>query len=267
MTNLSEREVEDRLVANPSLLEAGLTLVARQPTIDAGRPDLIGVDEAGKLVVFELKIEQTTGDAVAQALDYSTWLNEAGLIGAHKVVSAAPRSVGIAAIDNILSWYYDRFPDNKPEGMLPARVVLVGSGADPATERMTSQLRNAGVSIELRLLPDLAAVDGASVRALSESRPRSDAPAGARGRRPLNTSGKNWRHSRGQLRSSACQNSSPPFCRTLTNSASAYALRSTLSEFGTQCQMDAVSSTTLDLTCSGGIVDTLDCSCSSMYWG
>ena len=192
MGDLTEREVEDLLVADPSLLEDQLVLIARQPTIAVGRPDLIGIDKNGRLVVFELKIGRTTRDAVAQALDYSTWLDEAGLIGVHSVVSATPQSVDIVAIDNILAWYHDRFPENKPEDMLPTRVVLVGSGADPAAERMVSQLRESGVSIELRLLPDLEVADPARTpkpRA-PHSRPRSSSQPGQR--RPLNTSGKNW---------------------------------------------------------------------------
>ncbi len=192
MSDLTEREVEDLLVADPSLLEEQLTLVARQPTIAAGRPDLIGIDKNGRLVVFELKVGRTTRDAVAQALDYSTWIDEAGLIGVHSVVSATPQSVGIAAIDNILAWYHDRFPENKSEDMLPTRVVLVGSEVDPAAERMVSQLQERGVNIELRLLPDLEAADLTRTPEPRASRSRLRSPSQSGQRRPLNTSGKNW---------------------------------------------------------------------------
>ena len=62
------------LVANPDMLMRGLTLVGRQVPVETGYVDLLGIDEDGRLVVFELKREKLTRDAVAQILDYCTYL-------------------------------------------------------------------------------------------------------------------------------------------------------------------------------------------------
>ena len=63
----TERSLEDVLVRNPEMLMPGLMLVGRQTPIDGGILDLLGVDEDGRLVVFELKREKLSRDAVAQA--------------------------------------------------------------------------------------------------------------------------------------------------------------------------------------------------------
>ncbi len=75
-TNRIETEhlLEEVLVRNPDMLMPGLTLVGRQTPIDGGFLDLLGVDEDGRLVVFELKREKLTRDAVAQAIDYCSYL-------------------------------------------------------------------------------------------------------------------------------------------------------------------------------------------------
>lgn len=51
----SEHLLEEILVENPDLLMEDLTLAGRQTPTEGGPLDLLGVDEDGKLVVFELK--------------------------------------------------------------------------------------------------------------------------------------------------------------------------------------------------------------------
>ena len=70
----TEEMLEAVLVANPNMLMPGLTLVGRQVPVETGYIDLLGIDEDGRLVVFELKREKLTRAAVAQILDYCTYL-------------------------------------------------------------------------------------------------------------------------------------------------------------------------------------------------
>ena len=51
----TEDMLEAVLVANPEMLMQGLTLVGRQVPVETGFVDLLGIDEDGRLVVFELK--------------------------------------------------------------------------------------------------------------------------------------------------------------------------------------------------------------------
>ncbi len=71
-----ESELESWIEADPSLLEGGLTVVGRQLQTQAGPLDLLAVDGSGTLIVVEIKREALTRDAVTQALDYASCLNE-----------------------------------------------------------------------------------------------------------------------------------------------------------------------------------------------
>lgn len=71
---LYEREIEDLLWSNiEAFYGSDLFPIARQPQIaTGGRPDLIALDESGRLVVFEVKraIERSQ---LAQCLEYAGW--------------------------------------------------------------------------------------------------------------------------------------------------------------------------------------------------
>lgn len=68
----TESLLEEILVKSPSLLGDRIQLVGRQVQTEGGPLDLLGVDEDGRLVVFELKRGTLTRDAVAQVLDYAS---------------------------------------------------------------------------------------------------------------------------------------------------------------------------------------------------
>jgi hypothetical protein len=72
----SEAELEEWLCKGPDLLGEKLLVIARQlPIANVGRLDLLCMDTNGKLVIVELKKGLTTREAVAQALDYASWLD------------------------------------------------------------------------------------------------------------------------------------------------------------------------------------------------
>lgn len=78
--DLYEAEIENLLWANvEAFYGTDLFPVARQPVIDTGgRPDVIALDERGRLVVFEVKrsIERTQ---LAQCLEYAGWARRTNL--------------------------------------------------------------------------------------------------------------------------------------------------------------------------------------------
>lgn len=65
----TEQMLEELLVASPYLLMDRLRLIGRQVPTQCGPLDLLGLDETGRLVVFELKRGTLTREAVAQAID------------------------------------------------------------------------------------------------------------------------------------------------------------------------------------------------------
>ena len=72
----AEALLEDVFVETPNILMPGLELVGRQLQTANGALDLLGVDSEGRLVLFELKRGKLTREAVAQALDYASWLDD-----------------------------------------------------------------------------------------------------------------------------------------------------------------------------------------------
>lgn len=150
-TDRLEKEsfLEDVLVNDPHMLMPGLTLVGRQTQTEGGYLDLLGVDENGKLVVFELKREKLTRKAVAQAIDYCSFLEslEEPELATH--ISERSESSGIAKIEDFEEWYSERYPNNELTELKPVRMVLVGLGVDTVAQRMVEFLAKSGVDISL----------------------------------------------------------------------------------------------------------------------
>ncbi len=146
----SEKSFEDTLVENPELLLDGLTLVGRQTPTEGGRAlDLLGVDSYGKLVVFELKRDTLSREAVAQIIDYASFLDNLDLNALAEHISEKSGAHGIAKIDNFQEWYSSE-GFGELESLKPLRMFLVGLGADDRTERMVRFLaQNSGMDISM----------------------------------------------------------------------------------------------------------------------
>ena len=146
----AEALLEEVFVRNPSMLMPGLQLVGRQMTTSNGPLDLLGIDSEGRLVVFELKRDTLTRNAVAQAIDYASWLDSLDNddLGTH--IAANSRKDGIGHIQDFEAWYDDH--DNwgpMGESLRPIRIVLVGLGANESARRMAGWLAKKGVEIDL----------------------------------------------------------------------------------------------------------------------
>lgn len=71
-----EAELESILRRDPSQIEQGFRIIAKQPRTSEGRRlDLLGVDREGALTVLELKVSEDP-DQLGQALDYYDWVVE-----------------------------------------------------------------------------------------------------------------------------------------------------------------------------------------------
>ena len=141
----TEKKLENILVANPNMLMGGLTLVGRQVPVGTGYIDLLGVDEAGRLVVFELKREKLTRDAVAQILDYCTYLETLSDPDLATLIAEQSGKHGIKRIADFEEWYASQAGD----ALRPVRMVLVGLGTDVSAHRMVAYLAEGGIDIRL----------------------------------------------------------------------------------------------------------------------
>ncbi len=141
----TEKMLEDILVANPNALMSGLTLVGRQVPVGTGNIDLLGIDENGRLVVFELKREKLTRDAVAQILDYCTYLETLSDSQLATLIAEQSGKHGITRIADFDEWYASQAGD----ALRPVRMVLVGLGMDVSAHRMVAYLAERGIDIRL----------------------------------------------------------------------------------------------------------------------
>jgi hypothetical protein len=147
----AETEVlfETLLVRSPDLLMEGLKLIGRQVPTEGGPLDLLGVDQDGRLVVFELKRGSLTREAVAQVLDYTSDLNGMDADRFAKLVEESSGRGGVDKIEDFADWYSQTFPDR--EGVLEdsPKMVLVGLGVDPRALRIVNFLAEAGIDVSL----------------------------------------------------------------------------------------------------------------------
>ena len=141
----TEEMLEAVLVANPRMLMGGLTLVGRQVPVETGVADLLGVDENGRLVVFELKRDKLTREAVAQILDYSSYLDTLSDSELATLIAEHSGKHGINKITDFEEWYGSQGGDS----IRPVRMVLVGLGIDTTAQRMVDYLAGRGIDIRL----------------------------------------------------------------------------------------------------------------------
>lgn len=116
---------------------------------EGGPLDLLGIDEDGYLVVFELKRGTLYRETVAQVLDYASYLAEltSELLADH--ISACSGMHGIEKIEDFEKWYESNFSQYPERYAESPRMVLVGLGVDDRTKRMVNYLADRDINISL----------------------------------------------------------------------------------------------------------------------
>lgn len=144
----TENQLEEIITRRPEILIEELKLVGRQTETAGGPLDLLGVDSDGRLVVFELKRGTLTRDAVAQILDYASYLAELEPEALSSHISERSGNLGIDKITDFLAWYQEHYATGFVHPQKP-RMILVGLGADDRTRRMVSFLADSEIDISL----------------------------------------------------------------------------------------------------------------------
>jgi hypothetical protein len=130
-----ERELEGWIEKNTSLLGANLLVIARQLDVPGvGCLDLLCIDESGTLVIIELKRDSTSREAVAQILDYASWLNT--------TTEAEVDAYAQSRLGKSLSEAFEEHFGNEWQPLSPQnhRLLLVAPKLDLSAERIINYL-------------------------------------------------------------------------------------------------------------------------------
>ncbi len=140
-----EKQLEDWIEKDVSIISPNLILIGRQVTTDfGGAIDLLAIDRAGNVVVIELKKEKTPRNVVAQVLDYASWISE-----------LPPERISEIARDYLKKSLEDAFRDkfgvDLPEIKIEdPKMIIVAIEADESTKRVVKFLSEKyGMSINI----------------------------------------------------------------------------------------------------------------------
>jgi hypothetical protein len=130
-----ESELENWIVECPDILGDDLLIIARQKEVQGvGRLDLLAIRSDGELVIVELKRDTAPRSAVAQALDYASWLDKISETDLLEIAEEYLKS-------SLAEAFVDRFGQDMP-AISPQnhRILVVGSRLDAAAERIINYL-------------------------------------------------------------------------------------------------------------------------------
>ena len=136
-----ERNLEDWIANDSSLLADGLTIVGRQVWLDGGPLDLLAIDWQDRWVVIELKRERLYRDALAQALDYASSIVAMDATDLANLLQSGLADLGDA--EELASRVRGQLA-GEAEGREVA-VLLAGVGVDAGLERIVAYLGGYGV--------------------------------------------------------------------------------------------------------------------------
>jgi hypothetical protein len=132
-----EQRLEKWLTQDIGILAPNLLVIGRQVETDyGGYIDLLCLDDAGDLVVIELKRHRTPREIAAQVLDYAAWVKD---LGRERITAIAQGFLG--ANVTLEQAFENRFGSPLPDSLnSEQRMLIVGSETDLASERIIRYL-------------------------------------------------------------------------------------------------------------------------------
>ena len=155
-----EAHLEDWLAQDVSILADDLLLIGRQVETDiGGQIDLLGIDEAGDLVIIELKRDKTPREITAQALEYAAWVNELSGSDVLQIADGYLRDVG-----GLEAAFEAQFGHGLSDSLNEDhRMMIVAAEVDAKSERIINYLSERhGVSINAVTFQHFKDAHGAS---------------------------------------------------------------------------------------------------------
>lgn len=140
-----EKNLEDWIVEDVTIIGDGLTLVGRQVTIDDGRLDLLAIDSLDRWVVIEVKPGLLESSALNQALYYASSL---ALLEAERLLEKLKQNPASTALVQASSRRVESLLENE-DAKREIAVMLVGVGIHPGLARMTEFLERFQIPIDI----------------------------------------------------------------------------------------------------------------------
>ncbi len=138
-TNVEER-LESWIETTPSILGENFLIIDRQHSLPNGETvDLLAVDGDGKLVIIELKRGKSRREAIAQALDYETWLSDMKEEDLDDVSSTYFEKKGIKS-ESLKEAFEDKFGKREVVFNNARRIFIVAPNLDSDTEKIIDYL-------------------------------------------------------------------------------------------------------------------------------
>lgn len=145
---LYERDLEDWVARRPELLGEHLLVIGRQVALDEGRDriDLLAIDNAGYLVVIELKHDLVGGTADLQGLRYAALVSGWTFEDVRRQAEGYWRTVNQ---EGTLAQRLEEFCDEDYELNGDQRVILAGRDIKPRLGTMAQWLRAHRVDVKV----------------------------------------------------------------------------------------------------------------------
>ena len=140
-----EKNFEDSIVNDVTLIEEGLAIVGRQMTIDEGRLDLLAIDSQDRWVVIEIKAGRLDSSALTQALGYASSIARLDKTTLLEKVEycIGPFNEGGALLERVKQQLENEGDQRE------VAVLLVGAGVYPRLDRIKDFLDRYGLPIRL----------------------------------------------------------------------------------------------------------------------
>lgn|GEM_PF-407515 len=154
---LYERDVEDWVALRPEVLGEPLLVIGRQVALDEGkdRLDLLALDQAGSLVVIELKRDLVGGSADLQALRYAAMISQWTHEDVRRQAEGYWRTIGRQG--STFAQAVEDFCEEGYEVNGGQRMILAGRDVKPRLGTMALWLRKHGIDtrvVAIRILKD-----------------------------------------------------------------------------------------------------------------
>ena len=129
-------------------------IIGRQIRTDhGGIIDLLAIDDAGSLILIELKKDLTPREVVAQSLDYAAWVEGLSPDQVTEIFNAYTSSyrpeLKQKTLDQVFTERFGLVLDDLEISQSHHQIVIVASRLDPSTERIVKYLAWRGIEINV----------------------------------------------------------------------------------------------------------------------